>query len=66
MPLGSALGRQRQGQRWGGGEGQRGREAERQRGRGISEFKVSLIYRAISRTAKAMQRNSVFKKTKAN
>jgi hypothetical protein len=31
---------------------------------GISEFKASLVYRASSRTAKATQRNPVFKKQK--
>jgi hypothetical protein len=34
------------------------------RGRRISEFKVSLIYRVSSRTARATQRNPVLKKTK--
>jgi hypothetical protein len=32
------------------------------RGRWISEFKASLVYRVSSRTARAIQRNSVFKK----
>jgi hypothetical protein len=32
------------------------------RGRRISEFKASLVYRVISRTAKATQRNPVLKK----
>jgi hypothetical protein len=38
------------------------------RGRGISEFKASLVYRVSSRTAKAIQRNPVSKqnKTKQN
>jgi hypothetical protein len=34
----------------------------RGRGRQISEFKASLIYRASSRTARAIQRNHVLKK----
>jgi hypothetical protein len=34
------------------------------RGRQISEFKASLVYKVSSRTAKAMQRNPVSKKTK--
>jgi hypothetical protein len=32
------------------------------RGRGISEFKVSLVYRVSSRTARATQRNPVSEK----
>jgi hypothetical protein len=32
------------------------------RGRQISEFKASLVYRVSSRTARAIQRNSVSKK----
>jgi len=32
------------------------------RGRGISEFKASLVYRASSRIARVVQRNPVFKK----
>jgi hypothetical protein len=35
------------------------------RGRRISEFKASLVCRVSSRTAKAIQRNSVSKKRKA-
>jgi hypothetical protein len=34
------------------------------RGRWISEFKPSLVYRVSSRTARAIQRNPVPKKTK--
>jgi hypothetical protein len=34
------------------------------RGRQISEFKVRLVYRMSSRTARAIQRNPVSKKTK--
>jgi hypothetical protein len=34
------------------------------RGRQISEFETSLVYRASSRTAMAIQRNSVSKKKK--
>jgi hypothetical protein len=34
------------------------------RGRWISEFKVSLVYRVSSRTARAIQRNSVSKTPK--
>jgi hypothetical protein len=34
------------------------------RGRQISEFKASLVYRGSSRTARATQRNPVWKKTK--
>jgi hypothetical protein len=34
------------------------------RGRGISEFEASLVYRVSSRTARAIQRNPVLKKTK--
>jgi hypothetical protein len=34
------------------------------RGRQISEFKASLVYRVSSRTARAIQRNPVLKKTK--
>jgi hypothetical protein len=34
------------------------------RGRWISEFEASLLYRVSSRTARAIQRNSVLKKTK--
>jgi hypothetical protein len=34
------------------------------RGRQISEFKASLVYRVISRTARVTQRNPVSKKTK--
>jgi hypothetical protein len=33
------------------------------RGRWISEFKVSLVYRVSSRTARAIQRNPVSKQT---
>jgi hypothetical protein len=33
------------------------------RGRRISEFEASLVYRVSSRTARAIQRNSVLKKT---
>ena len=36
------------------------------RGRQISEFKVSLVYKVSSRTARAIQRNPVSKKTKTN
>jgi hypothetical protein len=37
------------------------------RGRWISEFEASLVYRVSSRTARATQRNPVFKnKTKQN
>jgi hypothetical protein len=36
------------------------------RGRRISEFKAILVYRVSSRTARAIQRNSVSKKTKQN
>jgi hypothetical protein len=36
------------------------------RGRWISEFEASLIYRVSSRTARAIQRNPVSKKTKQN
>jgi hypothetical protein len=36
------------------------------RGRQISEFEASLVYRVSSRTAKATQRNPVWKKTKQN
>jgi hypothetical protein len=35
------------------------------RGRGISEFKASLVYRVSSRTAKATQRNPVSKNPKS-
>jgi hypothetical protein len=34
------------------------------RGRQISEFKASLVYRVSSRTARAVQRNSVLKEKK--
>jgi hypothetical protein len=34
------------------------------RGRQISEFKASLVYKVSSRTARAIQRNPVLKKTK--
>jgi hypothetical protein len=34
------------------------------RGRQISEFKASLVYKVSSRTARAIQRNSVSKKRK--
>jgi hypothetical protein len=34
------------------------------RGRWVSEFKASLVYRVSSRTARAIQRNLVSKKTK--
>jgi hypothetical protein len=34
------------------------------RGRQISEFKVSLVYKVSSRTARAIQRNPVLKKKK--
>jgi hypothetical protein len=34
------------------------------RGRWISEFEASLVYRVSSRTARAIQRNLVLKKTK--
>jgi hypothetical protein len=34
------------------------------RGRQISEFEASLVYRVSSRTARAIQRNPVLKKTK--
>jgi hypothetical protein len=34
------------------------------RGRQISEFKASLVYKVSSRTARAIQRNPVSKKTK--
>jgi hypothetical protein len=34
------------------------------RGRKISEFKASLVFKVSSRTARAMQRNPVLKKTK--
>jgi hypothetical protein len=40
-------------------EGQRGRG--RGRGRRISEFEASLVYKVSSRTARAIQRNPVFK-----
>jgi stress response protein YsnF len=33
------------------------------RGRQISEFKVSLVYKVSSRTARAIQRNPILKKT---
>jgi hypothetical protein len=36
------------------------------RGRRISEFEASLVYRVSSRTARAIQRNPVLKKTKQN
>ena len=36
-------------------------EADAERGRWISEFKVSLVYRVSSRTARAIQRNPVSK-----
>jgi hypothetical protein len=36
------------------------------RGRGISEFKVSLVYRVSSRTARAIQRNPVLKNQETN
>jgi hypothetical protein len=36
------------------------------RGRQISEFKASLIYKVNSRTARAIQRNSVSKNQKQN
>jgi hypothetical protein len=36
------------------------------RGRGISEFKASMVYRVSSRTARATQRNPILKKTKTN
>jgi hypothetical protein len=36
------------------------------RGRWISEFKASLVYRVSSRTARATQRNPVWKKQKTN
>ena len=35
------------------------------RGRWISEFEASLVYRVSSRTARAIQRNPVSKKTKS-
>ena len=35
------------------------------RGRRISEFEASLVYRVSSRTARAIQRNRVSKKTKS-
>jgi hypothetical protein len=35
------------------------------RGRQISEFEASLVYKVNSRTAKAIQRNPVSKKTKS-
>jgi hypothetical protein len=35
---------------------------QRDRGRGISEFEASLVYKVSSRTARAIQRNSVLKK----
>jgi hypothetical protein len=55
--------RQRQRQRGREAERQRGRETEEAggRGRGISEFKASLVYRVSSRTARAIQRNPVSK-----
>jgi hypothetical protein len=34
------------------------------RGRRISEFEASLVYKVSSRTARAIQRNPVFKKKK--
>jgi hypothetical protein len=34
------------------------------RGRRISEFEASLVYKVSSRTARAIQRNPVLKKTK--
>jgi hypothetical protein len=34
------------------------------RGRWISEFEASLVYRVSSRTARAIQRNPVWKKNK--
>jgi hypothetical protein len=37
---------------------------QRVRGRGISEFEASLIYKVSSRTARAIQRNPVWKKQK--
>jgi hypothetical protein len=36
------------------------------RGRRISEFEASLVYKVSSRTARAIQRNPVSKKTKQN
>jgi hypothetical protein len=36
------------------------------RGRRISEFKASLVYKVSSRTARAIQRNAISKKTKQN
>jgi hypothetical protein len=36
------------------------------RGRQISEFEASLVYKVSSRTARAIQRNPVSKKTKQN
>jgi hypothetical protein len=36
------------------------------RGRGISEFKASLVYKVSSRTARAIQRNLVSKNKKQN
>jgi hypothetical protein len=36
------------------------------RARQISEFKTSLVYKESSRTTRALQRNSVLKKTKTN
>jgi hypothetical protein len=36
------------------------------RGRQISEFKASPVYKVSSRTARAIQRNPVSKKTKQN
>jgi hypothetical protein len=36
------------------------------RGRQISEFEASLVYRVSSRTARAIQRNPVSKRTKTN
>jgi hypothetical protein len=36
------------------------------RGRQISEFKASLVYRVSSRTARAIQRNSVVKNKNKN
>jgi hypothetical protein len=36
------------------------------RGRQISEFKASLVYKVSSRTARAIQRNSVSKKQNNN
>jgi hypothetical protein len=36
------------------------------RGRWTSEFQASLVYKVISRTARAIQRNPVSKKTKTN